>query len=220
MLPVELALPFHGRWVTQNSPANRVPSHGTDLFGSSHAIDFVRVDARGLSGARTWRTLVATEPPGTFLGIVAPTAGVVHAVHDGEEDHEARRSQLLLIGYALTQARRARHGSAGLAGNHVVIALAEGGPYVLLAHLRRGSVAVTPGQRVEVGSVVGACGNSGNSTEPHVHVQVSDSIAWDRARGLPMTFRRPGTQETFVPRNGEIVAGARPDERGSPRPTA
>lgn len=40
---VELALPFAGRWAVQNSPARRVPSHGTDLMGELYAIDFVAV---------------------------------------------------------------------------------------------------------------------------------------------------------------------------------
>ena len=41
---VDLAYPFEGRWLTQNSPANRVPSHGTTLLATSFAIDFVPVD--------------------------------------------------------------------------------------------------------------------------------------------------------------------------------
>jgi len=38
---VDLAFPFTGRWLVQNSPANRPPSHGTTLFATSYAIDFV-----------------------------------------------------------------------------------------------------------------------------------------------------------------------------------
>ena len=44
---VDLEYPFEGRWATQNSPANRVPSHGTTLFGTSYAIDFIPVDDWG-----------------------------------------------------------------------------------------------------------------------------------------------------------------------------
>src|SRR5690606_3865299 len=102
----------------------------------------------------------------------------VVATHDGEPDHEARRSPFALVPYALTQASRARAGHHALAGNHVVIEVA-GGHVVLLAHLRRGSLRVHPGRRVSAGDVVGECGNSGNSTEPHVHVQVSDRVDWD-----------------------------------------
>lgn len=47
---VHLHYPFTGLWLVQNSPADRVPSHGTTLFASSYAIDFVQVDEQGGSG--------------------------------------------------------------------------------------------------------------------------------------------------------------------------
>ena len=116
-----LDLPVRGRWLVQNSPADRVPSHGTEALGSSHAIDLVPVDARGRSGPWSWRTALATERPEVFHGfgaaVMAPVDGTVVDVHDGEPDHEARRSQLLLVGYLLTQGRRVRAGAAGIAGN-------------------------------------------------------------------------------------------------------
>ena len=59
--PVELDFPFRGRWLVQNSPDRRVPSHGTHLFGTTYAIDFVPVDERGRSAPRTWRSLVSVE---------------------------------------------------------------------------------------------------------------------------------------------------------------
>jgi len=206
--PVILSVPLPGACRVQNSPANRVPSHGTDAFGSSYAIDLVPVDEQGRSAARTWRGLVAAEPPEVFVGfgrpILAPTAGRVALVHDGEPDHEGHRSQLTLLPYMLGQSRRARRGASGLAGNHVVIAIGSDGPFVLLAHLQRGSVQVQPGQQISAGLPLGRCGNSGNSTEPHLHLQVSDSINWNSARGLRFTFRRPDGS-TWLPANTEIV---------------
>ncbi|MGY2065443.1 M23 family metallopeptidase [Blastococcus sp. SYSU DS0619] len=192
---VELALPFTGRWLTRNSPARRVPSHGTDLLGERYAVDFVGVDARGrTAGTRDWRTLVATEPPERFTGfgrpILAPAGGTVVAVHDGEPDHEARRSQLALVPYALGQAGRLRAGLHAVAGNHVIIALPGARAFVALVHLRHGSVRVSAGQEVAVGDPLATCGNSGNSTQPHVHLQVMDSADLSVARGVPMLFRR------------------------------
>ncbi|SKB04133.1 M23 family metallopeptidase [Aeromicrobium choanae] len=205
--PIELAYPFTGRWLARNSPVRRVPSHGTHLMGTTYAIDFIPVDERGRSAPRSWRAVVATEPPEGFAGfgvpILAPCSGRVVVAHDGEPDHEARRSAPSLLTYALTQARRVRAGAPAIAGNHVVIAMGEGGPFVLLAHLRQGSVRVAVGDEVVEGRAVGACGNSGNSTEPHVHLQVTDSLDWASARGLPLAFRGP--DGPTLPDESEIV---------------
>ena len=206
-VPIELAYPFSGRWLARNSPARRVPSHGTHLMGTTYAIDFVAVDERGRSAPWSWRAAVATEAPEGFVGfglpILAPCSGRVVVAHDGEPDHEARRSAPALLSYALTQARRVRGGAPAIAGNHVVIAMGEGGPFVLLAHLRQGSVRVAVGDEVVEGHAVGACGNSGNSTAPHVHLQVTDSLSWDSANGLPLRFRGPAGPT--LPQEAEIV---------------
>ncbi|WP_099156947.1 M23 family metallopeptidase [Virgibacillus ndiopensis] len=59
-------------------------------------------------------------------------------------------------------------------GNHVIIEN-ENGEYSLLAHFKEGSISVNPGEHVARGEVLGQCGNSGNSSEPHIHFQVMDS---------------------------------------------
>ena len=218
--PVVLALPFTDRWLVQNSPARRVPSHGTDLFGGRYAIDFVGVDERGrTAGERDWGTLFGTEPPERFFAfgrpILAPADGVVVAVHDGEPDHEARRSQLALVGYMLGQGERARRGVDAIAGNHVIIALREGGAFVALVHLQAGSLRVAVGDTVTTGQQLGSCGNSGNSTQPHVHVQVMDGPDPNVAKGVPMAFRgyrewsprgrEPRLVDAGVPAEGAVV---------------
>ena len=205
---VELELPFRGRWRVQNSPARRVPSHGTTAFGSSHAIDFVPVDEHDRSAPRSLRSLVRSEPAEVFAGfgrpILSPINGTVVSTHDGEPDHEGRRSQLTLIAYMLTQGRRVKAGPPGIAGNHIVVAISPAGPFVLLAHLRRHSVRVTPGEFVFTGQQLAACGNSGNSTEPHLHVQVSDSTDWNEAHGVPLAFQHRSGR-TWIPRSTEII---------------
>jgi len=152
--------------------------------------------------------LLSHEPPEVFVGfgrpILAPAGGRVELVHDGEPDHEARRSQLALVPYMLGQSRRARLGAVGLAGNHIVIAIGGRSPFVLLAHLQRASVHVQPGQQVSVGEPVAGCGNSGNSTQPHLHLQVSDSTDWTTARGLPFALLR-SDGSAWVPANSEII---------------
>jgi murein DD-endopeptidase MepM/ murein hydrolase activator NlpD len=129
--------------------------------------------------------------------LTAPAPGVVAAVHAGEPDHDAFRG-FPSIGYALTQRRRAADGWTALAGNYVIIEVGTG-EYVALCHLERHSVRVAIGQAVGLGDGVGRCGNSGNSTEPHVHVQAMTGLEPQRANAVPVTF------EGGLPRNREVV---------------
>jgi murein DD-endopeptidase MepM/ murein hydrolase activator NlpD len=163
--------------------------------------------------------LLSTEPVDRFIAfgqpILAPVAGRVVSVHDGEVDHVARRSQLALVPYALTQAARVRGGASAIAGNHVILELEDRRAYVVLAHLRAGSIRVREGESVAAGQELAACGNSGNSTQPHLHIQVMDSAYPFTARGLPMSFRdyrawrRPGgppvVVEHGIPNESEVV---------------
>lgn len=219
-----LALPFAGRWLVQDSPARRVPSHGVDVLGERYAIDFVGVDERGRTAPRRdWRTLLATEPPERFFAygrpVLAPAAGVVVVAHDGEPDHEARRSPLALVPYALGQAARLRAGVAAVAGNHLVVDL--GGAFVALVHLRAGSLRVGVGDAVVTGQAVAACGSSGNSSQPHLHVQAMDSLDLAVARGVPLAFRDfrewpRGAREPLVRASGVPGEGAVVEPRGEP----
>lgn len=192
MTPLELDLPGAGLWQARNSPARRVPSHGTTRFGTSYAIDLIPVDERHQSAKPSWRTLLATEPAFSFVGfgrpVTAPIAGTVVATLDDEMDHDAVRSPVAYLFFALGQASRIRAGIAAVAGNHVVIEVAPDGPYVLIAHLQHGSLCVSEGQQIEAGDPVGACGNTGNSTQPHVHLQAVDSLDWERANAVPIVF--------------------------------
>lgn len=198
---IDLAYPFTGRWLVRNSPADKVPSHGTTLFATSFAIDFVPVDEGGRTAPFTPLSLVHTQPPGGFPGfgrpVLSPIEGTVVAVHDSEVDHPAYRG-LPSLCYALSQRRRIGAGWRALAGNHVLVRHATG-VVVALCHLRSASAVVRPGQEVQVGDVLGRCGNSGNSTEPHLHVQAVDTGEIAAARAVPLTVRGG------LPRNGEVI---------------
>src|SRR5215218_7572705 len=221
--PVVVTLPFTGCWLAVNTPARRVPSHGTHFGGQTYAIDFVAVDSRGRTDARRdWRSVLAVEPVDRFVGfgrpILAPAAGRVVAVHDGEPDRVARRSPLAGLPYLLTQGGRLRSGVSAVVGNHLILELA-GAEYVLLAHLRAGSIGVRPGDPVTVGQPVARCGNSGNSTQPHLHLQVMDSGDLLDAHGLPVAFHDylAWSRGTSAPRKVTVgVPGHR--ERVAPAP--
>lgn len=74
-------------------------------------------------------------------------------------------------------------------GNYVLLRC--GALRVLLAHLARGSLAVSAGDPVRVGQLVGRIGNSGNTSEPHLHVSAMAARSrksWPEAEAVPVTF--------------------------------
>jgi len=84
------------------------------------------------------------------------------------------------------------------------------GRYVVLAHLRRGSVRVHSGQRVRAGQLLGRVGNSGNSSEPHLHVHAQDTPDLSAGTGLPIVFGPLSVDgapvERAAPVQGQFIA--------------
>jgi murein DD-endopeptidase MepM/ murein hydrolase activator NlpD len=132
------------------------------------ALDLVKVTAwRGRS--RRWLPQAFDDYRAFGDPVVAPIAGTVVAATDGIDDGGS---------------------TIPATGNSVTIEPAEHpGHRVVLAHLRKGTVAVQPGQRLSPGNRLGEIGSSGNSTEPHLHLHVED----DGGAGVPMRIgtRRP-----------------------------
>jgi hypothetical protein len=102
--------------------------------------------------------------------VLAPAGGVVRAVHDGEPDGPVGQWRV----------RRAL-------GNHVILEVADG-VFLFVAHFRQDSIAVTTGERVTAGQVLGRVGNSGNSSEPHVHLHLQDTPTAYFGEGIPFYF--------------------------------
>lgn len=76
-----------------------------------------------------------------------------------------------------------------LTGNTVVLQT-DIGEYILFAHLQEGSIIVEEGQEVAQGEVMARCGNSGNSTEPHLHLSLQNTLEMRDAIGGKLYFER------------------------------
>jgi hypothetical protein len=188
--PVELSLPFTGRWsVIQGGSAHsfnhhyRVPAQRDALDLMALADDrAVREAGERLEDYASWG-----KP------LLAPAAGmVVRAVGDRPDWPIGQRDPEHPV------------------GNHVIIELAPQ-RYVLLAHLQRGSLAVRSGERVRAGQPIGRCGNSGNTTAPHLHLQVqthADPFAASNTT-RPIVFRAPpgGSVPDRPPRRNDALRG-------------
>jgi len=75
------------------------------------------------------------------------------------------------------------------AGNHVIVEM-EGRRYAMYAHLAPFSITVQVGDAVQAGQILGKLGNSGSSSTPHLHFQVTDQPSPLGARALPFVFDR------------------------------
>ena len=203
LTPIEVAPPVEGEWTGLNGPSDKVPSHGTHGLGQTFAIDVLIDSGRPIVDG--WWPVM--RPATGFPSFGAPLFAVADAtvVHtsDGQRDHHSRNSYPGLLYLFLEGFVRALGGPGRILGNHVVLDLGDG-VYAAYAHIRQGSVAVKEGDHVVAGHRIGECGNSGNSSEPHLHFQLMDHADLDRAGGLPFTWTGVG-----VPANGEPFTGER-----------
>ena len=144
-------------------------------------------------------------PPGDFPGfgqpVLAPADGVVVRVHDRERDHWSRTSPFGLLYLVSIELLRELFGPSRVVGNHVIVDLGDG-IYAALAHLRHRSIRVRPGDHVRAGDQMAECGNSGNTTEPHVHFQLMEHPSIALAAGLPFLFTTPDGGMLGTPPNG------------------
>ncbi|WP_067439841.1 M23 family metallopeptidase [Nocardioides jensenii] len=188
--PIVVASPVRGRWMAMNSPATKVPSHGIRSYGQAFAIDLVHEPHDGPARPQFGTGPGMSSPrgyPAFGQPVRAMIGGTVVRVRDRQRDHLTRTRWWAVAFMMLEGVFRELRGSSGVVGNHVVIDRGDG-VYALVAHLRRGSAGVRVGDRVAVGDPIGACGNSGNTSEPHVHAQLMDRARASVARGVPMAF--------------------------------
>lgn len=188
--PVAVACPLTGRWAALNSPADTVPSHGIRAYGQAFAIDIAHPRPADFSTRISWGLRQRRPHEFSSLGqpVYAVARGTVVAVASGQRDHLARNTWPGLL-YLMTVEGFCREvgGARFVVGNHVVIDHGEG-VFALCAHLRRGSVTVAVGDDVVAGQQLGEVGNSGNSSEPHLHFQLMDDRRPSAAAGMPFRW--------------------------------
>lgn len=201
--------PVRGRWSALNSPATKVPSHGTHGYAQTYAIDLIADPSDGSRPAfGTGRGMRPAEDfPAFGMNVLAPGDGTVVRLRQRSRDHRSRTT-LAVYPYLLVEGMiREVIGPGRILGNHIVIDHG-GGVHSLIAHLQRGSAVVAEGDRVRAGDVIARCGNSGNSSEPHVHLQLMDRSRPTVAAGLPFSFTDievEGRPDADLPADGQTM---------------
>lgn len=153
-----------GRWLVGEGQG-RIFNHHWGAPDQREALDLVRLRWTGRSRRGLGRHQQDFPAFGTDL--LAPCTGIVVHAQDGLPDGVIDL--------------------ANAAGNHVIID--NGHELIELAHLRQSTVAVRTGDRVQAGDRIGEVGNSGNSSEPHLHIHASRNGQPLRLRFTDVTGR-------------------------------
>jgi len=165
-----LILPFKGSWMVANGGRthetnNHIDPDGDGPKNQRFACDFfsryVKNDGKNL------------EDYGSYgAEVIAPGDGIISEVIDEYRDLPVGESDEINV-----------------AGNMVIIDH-ENGEWSVLSHLKYKSIRVKVEDRVKQGDTIGLCGNTGNTSEPHVHYHLQDDALIEKGIGLPIQFSR------------------------------
>lgn len=166
---VPMRLPCRGEWYVTAGGATAALNHHVMERNQRRAVDILIRDRNG----RSFRG-DGTRCDDYFdygKEVLAPADGTVVTVIDGVPDNVP--------------------GSVNpysTVGNCVIIKLAEY-QYFVLAHMKPYSIVVKVGDNVRPGQLIGLCGNSGESTEPHIHFHLQNTAVLQDGTGFTPYFQ-------------------------------
>lgn len=168
-------------WLAANGPSNTSVHRRAVLGGQNHtyisqrfAIDWLQLYPDGKSYQGDPKDNKNYRDYGAEIHAVAD--GTVTEVKDGiPQNIPGATSRAVPISMET------------IGGNHVIVQIADG-VYAFYAHMQPGSLRVKLGDKVRRGQVLGLLGNSGNSTEPHLHFDLCNANSMLFCEGLPYAF--------------------------------
>jgi murein DD-endopeptidase MepM/ murein hydrolase activator NlpD len=185
----KLILPFKGRWTVFWGGDNADLNYHVESKAQKNAFDFLITDKEG----KSYKTNGRTNQDYYAFGkeIIAPCDAEVVLAVDGIEDNNPGELNPLYI-----------------PGNTVILKT-ENGEYLFFAHFKQHSVKVKEGQMVKKGELLGLCGNSGNSSEPHLHFHIQNVKDMNKATGVKSYFSNiivdGELRNDYSPIKGEII---------------
>ncbi|MFO0920135.1 MAG: M23 family metallopeptidase [Candidatus Saccharimonadales bacterium] len=204
MKSVKFSLPFNGSWLTFWGGDTAEQNHHHSVASQKFAFDFIQTDKDN----KFFRTNGKTNNDYFSFGadILAPADGVVIETVNGLRDNKP--SELNSFNYI---------------GNYIMIKH-EGKLFSVLGHLKQNSIVVSVGDTVKRGQKIAKCGNSGYTTDPHLHFHIQNSDVFakvnkdykriDIAKGQKVFFDKiivlkddkKKTKNDYSPVKGDIIA--------------
>ncbi len=190
--PLTIGPPLEGGdWIAEGAPSNtsyhrraHMVFDGAVKFAQRFAIDYEKIGPDGTTYSGNESKNRSYYCYGAK--VIAVANGRVVAVHDGVPENVPHSGK-----------RPVEMNTETAGGNYVAIDIGYG-RYALYGHLIPGSIKVKPGEVVKRGQVLALLGNSGNSTEPHLHFQIADAPSFLDANGLPYMYDRVGVMPSHV----------------------
>jgi len=184
----KLILPFKGEWTVFWGGDTKELNYHVISEAEKNAFDMVIRDEKGNSFKTDGQTNADYYAFGKEL--IAPSDGEIVLVVDGVKDNHPGEMN-----------------PAYVPGNTVIIKT-ENNEYLFFAHFKQHSIKVKQGQKVKQGDLLGLCGNSGNSSEPHLHFHIQNVEDINLATGVKCYFDN-------ISVNGELTTDYSPikDER-------
>ena len=164
----KMKLPFKGEWSVTWGGDTKEQNYHVESVAQKNAFDILIKDEQGSTHKGSGESNEDYYAFGKEL--YAPCDGEVVLVVDGVKDNIPGVLNPIYI-----------------PGNTVIIKTATG-EYAFFAHFKQHSIVVKQGQKVTTGALLGFCGNSGNSSEPHLHFHLQNTEDMTKATGAKCFF--------------------------------
>lgn len=186
------SLPFSGRWIVANGGVTKETSHSWNICSQRYAYDFcMQEDMKTFrnDGKDVTDYLCYGKP------ILAAADGTVVEIKNLFDDTPIPEKEEVICN------------ASDVRGNYIVIRHSRQ-EYSTIAHIKKGSFCVKVGEKVRRGQPIACCGNSGNTSEPHIHFQVQQGKSFLLSASVPICFHKiknDTTSESSYIRAGDIV---------------
>jgi len=166
----KLSLPFKGKWLVFWGGDTKELNQHHDAPNQRFAFDFLGADEQGKT--RKGKAQVNEDYFAFGREVLTPADGNVTDVINGVRDNvPGSMNPYSALGNAVFIQHREHEVS-------------------VLAHLKLGSIKVKVGDKVKRGQVIGLCGNSGNSSEPHLHYHLQNTPIIQDGTGIKCYYQK------------------------------